>query len=351
MPENIIENPQEGDVLVISACPADVQLCLGVIKEASENVRLLIVVTWANSEMQESLRCVFQQNENLSVTVSFRSGIDAYGVAQEKRWASIYLFTMGAEWLGKILYERKDVLRYRDCYMDYDQLAVRDIDWHHSKIIKFHGLKYWLKLQVSRALTFIRCHRYKLEFRPDMHVWPQTEDIKSVWKDVVPDRSFKLSSLPRDAVIFCFSSTDNGWAPDWTVLRAISDNFFYKLHPRTGRVDYLGYPDWVKPLTGYDLPMELYDCPDSSLLVGTTSTALGSSINSISLWQIKLSDWKETIKKYGIASVLFKASSMNNLNCRDDLYYYYNAYSIRATYVPKNNRELLNSAFCSHIRN
>mgnify|MGYP000199719687 CR=1 FL=1 len=338
-----ISNFSEGmRVLVISACPADLHLCLGVIKKQPPNTGVLMLLTWANGVVQESLNNLFQQDERLAVKVYFRSGLETYSISQEKRWTSIYLFTMGADWLGRILVERKDVLRYRDCYLDYEQLEVRDISWNHLAIIKFHGLKYWLKTQVSRVLTFIRYHRYELEYRPDMHVWPQTNDIKGVWEyETLPDVTFNTPELPSNAVIFCFSSTDNGWSPNWSILRELSDNFFYKVHPRTGCVDYLEYPDWIKPLEGYNLPMELYDCPSSSLLIGTTSTALGSCQNSMSLWFIKLLDWQKNDIELSIGACLIKKSSMNHLNCRKDLYYLYNAYAQRALYMPHDNQELI----------
>ena len=309
------------NMLVISACPADVHLCLGVIRRDSPSFKIVVLITWASIEVQtQVINCLLENGEIENVL--FISDVEAYEIAQDRKWAAIYLFTMGAAWLGRILFERKDVLRYRDCYLDYEQLSIRDIDWNHLAIIKFHGLKYWLKTQVLRATLFVKYSSSNLGFRPDMHVWPRTDSIKEVWDhEKIPDVDLDLTELPNNAIIFCFSSIDNGWAPDWSIFKKTADKFFCKIHPRTGRVDYLGYPDWVVPLDGYDLPMELYQCPDNSLIVGTTSTALGGTQNSISLWNIKLLDWKKNHSAFEDSEKLFTKSPVDNLNCRSDLYH------------------------------
>ena len=203
-------------------------------------------------------------------------------------------------------------------------------------------MKYWLKTQALRILTSFKYRSYRLDFRPDMHIWPQTDEIRNVWEHKpIPKANINRVKLPSNSVIFCFSSIDNGWSPDWSVFKGSADEFYCKLHPRTGSVDYLGYPDWVKPLKGYDLPMELYDCPTSSVVVGTTSTSLGASRNSISLWSMKLSDWKMNPKKLNFRQLLSGRTSIDNLNCRDDLYFLYEAYAQRARHVPINSQELI----------
>lgn len=336
-----MKGKNRGGMLIISACPADLHLCLSVIKRESDNYRILLLVTWANSQMQSLIDEIFEKN-TLNVNVQYQSGTEAYEIAKEE-WKSIHLFSMGAPWLGLILFERTDIVRYIDCYFNYEQLELRDINWKHLEIIKFHGIKYWLKTQILRTLTRIKYGACKLELRPDSHTWPPTELMRQVWDhDEIPDAGINMAKLPDNAVIFCFSSIDNGWTPDWAIFENVSDNFFCKLHPRTGSVDYLSYPDWVKPLRGYDLPMELYECPDNSLVVGTTSTALGLIKNSISLWNIKVSSQAD-IKGLDFRRMFFNSGSMSNLNCRNDLYELYRAYAQRASYAPLDYQTLVNN--------
>jgi hypothetical protein len=329
--------------LVISACPADLKFCLSAIKENSHDSDLLLLVTWANKTIQEAIKLLLKKNK--AIQLKFLSGLEAYYLAKDKTWISIYIFTMGADWLGRILLERQDILQYTDCYFEYDQLKLREINWNHFKIIGFHGFKYWLTMQLTRAWVFIKYRRYKLSLQPDMHIWPKLNDIKAVWKDFTPSSNFEYTELPKDSVIFCLSSIDNGWSPDWNALKKLSKNFYYKEHPRTGSADYLEYPDWISPLTGYDLPMEMYLCPDSTVLIGTTSTALGASSKSISLWKIKVLDWEKKIILKPKYDFFFKKASIQYLNCREDLQHLYDAYASRAGYVPNNNQELMTTIY------
>ena len=202
---------------------------------------------------------------------------------------SVYLFTLGTYLICNLVHDLISFsvpIFYEDCYFDISLYHVRLINPFIQLFSRYSSQICSKKRLIAQCLRqiFFDPFRQRFLFTGDGNVWLPPRYLSRLYPANVTFADFKTSSiLPKRALLFVFSSTENCLPINWTFFQKLDLKLFYKPHPNPS-CDYAHYPEFISPIySGLDISS--IEIPDSSYIVGFFSTSLSRS-HSISLAKI-----------------------------------------------------------------
>ena len=214
---------------------------------------------------------------------------------------NIYLFSFGTFLnclIAKASISIGKPFFYYDCYFGGVKKYENNLTpaWHNlGSVAKSRGLSnlHWMKqtlLQflidpLRRIYYFTSCNHTFLTDRFLTRVRDMTSLVDELMHKYPRPSCFKL---PEKSLVFCFSSIDNNWSPDWDLFFNSGYNLYFKPHPFTNS-DYSNYPPSLLPIAE-GFRVEDLEIPDNTFIISVTSYALSCSSNSISLLHFRYKD-------------------------------------------------------------